>query len=115
MSQLIYDPQLTKVLASIGDFVPTGMTLDRLPYFREISSPTREDLLENYPVNCVDHRIPGYKGDELVISVITRKGHDQIGPAIFFLHGGGMGRDLGLLADQRNVRVGQHAATGSNA
>ncbi len=28
MSQLIYDPQLTKVLASIGDFVPTGMTLD---------------------------------------------------------------------------------------
>lgn len=90
MSQLIYDPQLTKVLASIGDFVPTGMTLDRLPYFREISSPTRKDLLQNYPVNCVDHRIPGYEGDEFVISVITRKGHDQTGPAIFFLHGGGM-------------------------
>jgi acetyl esterase/lipase len=90
MSQPVYDPQLANVLASIGDFVPTGMTLDRLPYFRAISSPIREDLLQDHPVDCVDHRIPGYEGGELVVSVITRKDHEQIGPAIYFLHGGGM-------------------------
>lgn len=68
MSEPVFDPQLANVLASIGDFVPTGMTLDRLPYFRAISSPTREDLLQDHPVDCVDHRIPGYEGGELVVS-----------------------------------------------
>lgn len=82
MSQPIYDPQLADVLASIGDSVPIGMTLDRLLYYRAISSPTRGDLLQDRPVDCVDHRIPGYDGGELLASVITRKGHDRAGPAM---------------------------------
>ncbi|MDI7864715.1 alpha/beta hydrolase [Rhizobiaceae bacterium n13] len=90
MSQPVYDPQLAAVLATIGDFVPTGMTLDRLPYFRAISSPTREDLLRDHPVDCVDHRIMGFDGGEILVSVISRRDHHQAGPAIYFLHGGGM-------------------------
>ena len=39
MSQPVYDPQLANVLALIGDFVPTGMTLDRLPYFEQSAVP----------------------------------------------------------------------------
>jgi len=86
----VYDPQLLSVLPALSGYVPVNMTLEQLPHFRKISSPGRGDLLQDHPVDCVDHRATAHDGAELTLSVITRRGHDRPGPGIYFLHGGGM-------------------------
>ena len=88
--QQLFDPDLAAVLPALAGFVPVQMSLDQLEYFRSLSSPPRDALIGDGPVDCVDHTIHGYKGDEIVVSVIARKDHDRPGPGIYFLHGGGM-------------------------
>jgi acetyl esterase/lipase len=66
------------------------MSLDQLGHFRSLSSPNRDNLIGDMPVDCVDHLIPGYQGATIVVSVISRKDHQRPGPGICFLHGGGM-------------------------
>lgn len=90
MTKPIYDSQLAAILPALEGVVPVGMTLERLPHFRALSSPAREDLIAGHPVDCVDHVIPGFGGTEIVVSVISRHGHEQPRPGIYFLHGGGM-------------------------
>ena len=85
-----FDPQLRSVLATLDGYVPVQMTPDRLSHFRSISSPSREDLLQDYPVSCVDHTFQSYDGAEIVVSVISRKDRTSTGPGIYFMHGGGM-------------------------
>jgi acetyl esterase/lipase len=66
------------------------MTLDRLAHFRAISSPDRAEVMGEHDVDCVDHVIPGFGGADILVSVISPKGHQNHGPGIYFMHGGGM-------------------------
>lgn len=86
----IFDPQLADLLPGLAGFVPVGMRLEQLAHFRALSSPAREDVLGGAEVVCSDHVIPGYQGEEIVVSVIARAGRRQDRPGIYGLHGGGM-------------------------
>jgi acetyl esterase/lipase len=86
----LFDAELAAVLPALAGFVPVKTSLDQLGHFRSLSSPNRDNLIGDLPVDCVDHRIPGYQGDTIVVSVISRKDHQRPGPGICFLHGGGM-------------------------
>lgn len=90
MKNLLYHPQLAAMLPALEGFVPVQMTLDRLEHFRSISSPDRSMIIGDRDIDCVDHVIPGHAGAEIFVSVISRKGHATPGPAIYFMHGGGM-------------------------
>jgi acetyl esterase/lipase len=85
-----FDPRLAAFLPSLEGYVPRGMTLDQLEHFRALSRVTREVLIGDAEVRCVDHRIPGYQGAGIEVSVISRKDHATPGPAVYHIHGGGM-------------------------
>jgi acetyl esterase/lipase len=85
-----FDAQLAEILPFIEGRVPRGMRIEDLEHFRAISSPTRESLIANRPVSCVDHVISSYQGGEIVVSVIARQDHRRAGPGVFHIHGGGM-------------------------
>ncbi len=85
-----FDPQLAALLPSLEGFVPRQMSLDQLERFRALSHVTRETLLGDADVRCVDHRIPGYQRAEIEVSVISRRDHSVAGPAVYHIHGGGM-------------------------
>lgn len=90
LSSPAFDPQLAAILPSLEGYVPLKMTLEQLEHFRGLSRSTREDLLGDAKVSCVDYSIPGYQGAEIVVSVIARQDHSTPGPALYHIHGGGM-------------------------
>lgn len=85
-----YDPELKAAL----DVMPPmpRLTRDVLGELREAPlAPPIEAALEGRPVQLTDHRVPGYDGAEIVVSVFRRT--DHVGddhPAVFHIHGGGM-------------------------
>ncbi|WP_404362721.1 alpha/beta hydrolase [Corallococcus coralloides] len=85
-----FDPQLAALLPALEGYVPRRMTLEQLEHFRGLSRVTREDLMGDAKVHCVDYGIPGYQGAEITVSVIARQGHSVPGPAVYHIHGGGM-------------------------
>lgn len=85
-----YDPQLAAILPGLDGFVPRGMTLADLPRFRTLSAQSREDLIGDAAVDCIDLSIVGHEGAELTVSVIARRGRVGRGPGIYCIHGGGM-------------------------
>src|SRR5690606_38665651 len=88
MNTSLYHPQLAALLPALEGYVPVGMTLDRLAHFRALSAPSRDDLIGSHDVECIDYVVPGYAGAEILVSVISRKGHETPGPAVYFMHGG---------------------------
>lgn len=85
-----FDPQLAALLPALNGYVPVRMTLEQLEHFRTLSRVTREDLIGDAEVHCVDYTLPGYQGADITVSVITRKDHSVPGPAVYHIHGGGM-------------------------
>ncbi|MFY1828333.1 alpha/beta hydrolase [Myxococcus fulvus] len=85
-----FDPLLAPLLAPLAGYVPLKMTLEQLEHFRRLSDVTREALIGDAQVDCVDHTLRGYQGADIVCSVISRKGHSVAGPAVYHIHGGGM-------------------------
>jgi acetyl esterase/lipase len=90
MPKEIYDPQLAAILPALKGMVPVGMTEADLPRFRTMSSPAKEDIVGDHPIDCLDCLIPGYQNHEIAASVFRRRDHVKRGPGIYFLHGGGM-------------------------
>lgn len=82
--------ELEEILPALVGYVPVNMGEADIDNFRKISSPSREDLIGDSKVDCVDHVINGFNGVEITVSVISRKGHVQAGPGIYHIHGGGM-------------------------
>ncbi|WP_066562859.1 alpha/beta hydrolase [Sphingobium sp. TKS] len=82
--------ELAGILPALEGYVPVNMQEADLPRFRQLSSVTREDLIGDAPVDCVDHVIPGFDGAEIIVSVISRADHKTAGPGIYHVHGGGM-------------------------
>ncbi|TRV74373.1 alpha/beta hydrolase [Streptomyces sp. 130] len=86
-----FDPELEAVLAVLADQIPPTLTAEMIPDMRR-SSPAEvtDEVLEADGLTRRDVAIPGYRGDEITVSVIAREDHQGLGPGIYHTHGGGM-------------------------
>ncbi|MFE0026100.1 alpha/beta hydrolase fold domain-containing protein [Amycolatopsis sp. NPDC059021] len=85
-----FDPELAAVLPTLEGRAPAGMTADRLEHYRALPFPTLAEQIGDRPVGCVHHTITGHGGAEIAVSVLSRVDHENPGPGIYHIHGGGM-------------------------
>jgi acetyl esterase/lipase len=86
-----FDPELEAALTAMGPAAPQTLTADMIESARGPSSgPLVDDLLAEHGISRRDITIPGYRGDEITLSVLGRHGRTGFGPVIYFAHGGGM-------------------------
>lgn len=86
-----FDPELEAVLAALADQLPPTMTAEMIPYMREAApAEVTDEMLREASLTHRDLTVPGYRGDEITVSVITREDHQGYGPGIYHTHGGGM-------------------------
>ncbi|WP_340538166.1 alpha/beta hydrolase [Nocardioides sp. GXZ039] len=87
-----FDPELSAVLAVLGDQLP-DLTPETIRSFRAQAvnpMPLTEQLLGEHGVTRRDLAVPGFLGDDMLMTVLARADHIGSGPAIYHLHGGGM-------------------------
>lgn len=89
-----FDPELEAVLAVLGEQMPPTLTPEMIPALRQnpmmLTEEAFDDALARTGLVRRDVTIPGYRGDEIVASIIARTDHTGPGPAIYHTHGGGM-------------------------
>jgi acetyl esterase/lipase len=87
-----FDPELEAMLAVLGDQMPPSITPEMIPLLRQASpvAADPDEVLADAGISRQDVTIPGYDGDEIVVSVLQREGRTGTGPGIFHTHGGGM-------------------------
>jgi acetyl esterase/lipase len=84
------DPELADVLAALPD-APTTITPAMIPAIRKMLVTTPESVIGDRPILYVDRVIPGAPdGPELTVTVFERSDREPGGPAIYYIHGGGM-------------------------
>ncbi|MEV7606052.1 alpha/beta hydrolase [Paenarthrobacter sp. NPDC089322] len=86
-----FDPEIEAAFVAMGGM--PSFTPEMIPVLREapvaVERDPREVLSERgFVFN--DRTINGYDGDEIIVSVITKKGRTGTGPGFFHIHGGGM-------------------------
>ncbi|MFJ6020015.1 alpha/beta hydrolase [Nocardiopsis alba] len=86
-----FDPELEAVLSALADRIPPTMTAEMIPDMRR-SSPVEvgDETFDAMDLTRRDVTIPGYLGDEITVSVITRRDRREPGPGVYHTHGGGM-------------------------
>ncbi|ANJ28499.1 alpha/beta hydrolase [Agromyces aureus] len=84
-----FDPELEAVLGILGAQMPSAITPEMIPLMRGGALLEASDELFA-GVTRRDVTIPGYNGDEIIVTVIERDGRTGTGPGIFHTHGGGM-------------------------
>jgi acetyl esterase/lipase len=96
-----FDAELLPVLRRINETIPPTLDLDRLIGNRTAARPPSvvEQRLAAGTLVCEDHAAPGLDGDPAVtLSVFGQPTGDRGGPAIYFIHGGGM-----VSGDRRSI------------
>jgi acetyl esterase/lipase len=86
-----FDPELAAVLASFGDGPPT-VTAQMIPAIRQMMPATSPaDVIGDRPIVYADREIPGPPGaPSLTVTVAQRPDRKPGGPAVYYIHGGGM-------------------------
>lgn len=87
-----FDPELVAVLDVMAEQLPTVFSVDMLPELRTAVLPVEvsDEQLTAIGVSRRDVTVPGYRGDEIVVTVLARADHTGTGPGIYHTHGGGM-------------------------
>ena len=88
-----FDPELGAALDALTGVYPTTITLDMIPALRNAvipGLPTAAEAIEQAGLETRDITIPGYGGDEIIVSVVQIKDRTGTGPGFYFTHGGGM-------------------------
>jgi acetyl esterase/lipase len=86
-----FDPELAAALELVAQQTPPTFTIDMLPALREgMTGAEVLALLDQRDIQTRDVTIAGHDGDDIVVSVIERRGRTGTGPGIFHTHGGGM-------------------------
>lgn len=86
-----FDPELEAVLTVLAEQIPPTLTIDMLPTLRQVAPQSATDeMLDGLGLTSRDVAVPGYQGDEILVSVIQRRDRSGIGPGIYHTHGGGM-------------------------
>ncbi|MFF7094496.1 alpha/beta hydrolase [Streptomyces rubradiris] len=86
-----FDPELEKTLGQMAEVAPLTFTAEMIPVVR--ANPPYQLTGEDFDamgVKVRDVTIAGHQGDDILVSVITPKGHQRRGPGIYHTHGGGM-------------------------
>ncbi|MER7222176.1 alpha/beta hydrolase [Streptomyces rubradiris] len=86
-----FDPELENTLGQMAEAVPLTFTAEMIPVVR--ANPPYQLTDEDFDamgVTVRDVTIAGHQGDDILVSVITPKGHQHRGPGIYHTHGGGM-------------------------
>ena len=86
-----FDPELKAGLAVVGGVFPPTITPDLIGFMRKsYASPPIGQILAG---RAVDHRefvVPGYRGDDIVVSVFSSPRATGRRPAIVYAHSGGL-------------------------
>lgn len=96
-----FDAELRDVLEALPMALPPVVTVDMIPMLRQAPplGGTIADIIGNRPVTYRTVTIPGFRGDEIEVSVLRRTDHAGRGPGIYYVHAGGLmfgDRFLGL-------------------
>jgi acetyl esterase/lipase len=85
-----FDPELAVVLAALPDG-PTTVTRQMIPTIRETLVTPPETVIGDRPIVYADRIVPGPAGgSDLTLTVLERTDRRPGGPAIYYIHGGGM-------------------------
>ncbi|MEU3604688.1 alpha/beta hydrolase [Streptomyces sp. NPDC035033] len=86
-----FDPELDAVLTALADQIPPTLTAEMIQDMRRSSpSDVTDETLAAHGLVRRDLAVPGHLGDDITVSVITRRDHQGYGPGIYHTHGGGM-------------------------
>lgn len=88
-----FDPELDAALTVLREQLPVTFTPDLIPALRANPLTNPEALqarMTTLGLSRRDITIPGYRGDDIVVTVIAKEGRTGVGPAIYHTHGGGM-------------------------
>ena len=86
-----FDPELAAALALLGETLPPTLTPEMIPFMRQAPMMSLdENLLAERDITRRDITIRGYDGDDILVTVMSKEGHDTAGPGIYHTHGGGM-------------------------
>lgn len=86
-----FDAELAAALELVGQQIPSSLTPDMIPLMRQMPpDETLDDQVAAVGAVAEDRRIPGYNGDEIVVTVYRRPDQTVAGPGIYHIHGGGM-------------------------
>lgn len=88
-----FDPELEAALALVGDAIPSTLTPEMIPVLRTgvlFPGPSPQEVLDARGFVYRDVTIPGFRGDEIVVTVVHKQGRTGTGPGFFHTHGGGM-------------------------
>ncbi|MGU3432638.1 alpha/beta hydrolase [Actinomycetes bacterium M1A6_2h] len=85
------DAELRAGLAIVGGVFPPTITPDLIPFMRRsYASPPLTDILRGHEVDHREFTIPGYRGDDMVVSVFSSPNHGGPRPMILYAHSGGL-------------------------
>ena len=88
-----FDPELEAAMALVGDQMPSTLTAEMIPLLRQSSVGGEEEIFTVLAERGFTYRdvpITGHDDDEIVVTVIEKKGRTGTGPGFFHTHGGGM-------------------------
>ncbi|MFH8253002.1 alpha/beta hydrolase [Microbacterium sp. B2969] len=88
-----FDPELEAALTVLREQLPATFTPDLIPVLRANPLTDPEALQARMAALGLTRRdviIPGYLGDDIVVTVIAKERHTGTGPGIYHTHGGGM-------------------------
>ncbi|WP_404429853.1 alpha/beta hydrolase [Microbacterium lacus] len=86
-----FDPELEPALAMFRGPTPITLTRDAIPTLREaMVVPSLAQQLPDLDLESHDVTIPGYRVDDIRVTVIRRRGSTGSGLGIYNVHGGGM-------------------------
>lgn len=81
------------MLTVLAEAMPPTITPEMIPAMRGAvipGMPTPSEILEAAGLVARDVTIPGYEGDDIVVSVVHAAGRTGTGPGFYHTHGGGM-------------------------
>lgn len=88
-----FDPEFGAMLTVLAEAMPPTITPEMIPAMRGAvipGMPTPSEILEAAGLVARDVTIPGYEGDDIVVSVVHAAGRTGTGPGFYHTHGGGM-------------------------
>lgn len=87
-----FDPQFDAMLTQLAGQMPLSFTREMIPAMRTAPEPgaLSDHDLDALGVAAREVTIAGYRGEDISVTVIARKDHQDIGPGIYHTHGGGM-------------------------
>ena len=86
-----FDPELQPALALLSQSMAHTLTPETIGQARQ--TPMTPPPLEQFTgreLEWYDVTIPGHLGDDIVVTVLRKRGPTGVGPGIFHTHGGGM-------------------------